>query len=71
MTNLLKNAYSLYIGGQWLPAENNATFTATNPANGDILATCAEASKADVDKAVQAAHGKRHPRRAASPSSSR
>lgn len=56
MTNLLKNAYSLYIGGQWLPAENNATFTATNPANGDILATCAEASKADVDKAVQAAH---------------
>lgn len=55
MSNLLQEKYDLYINGQWLPASDGATFVSTNPATGEHLAICAEATKADVDKAVQAA----------------
>lgn len=55
MSSLLQEKYDLYIGGQWLPASDGATFVSTNPATGEHLAICAEATKADVDKAVQAA----------------
>ena len=47
--------YDLYINGQWVPASDGRTFTTTNPANGEVLAQCAEATKEDVDAAVQAA----------------
>lgn len=51
----LKETYELYIGGQWRPASDNAVFTSKNPANGEVLASCAEATKEDVDAAVEAA----------------
>ncbi len=50
-----QNSYQLYIGGQWRDAEDGKTFNVYNPANGDFMAKCAAASKADVDDAVKAA----------------
>src|SRR5215212_5188786 len=47
--------YQLFIDGQWVDAESGKTFTTPNPATGETLAEVAEADKADVDKAVQAA----------------
>ena len=47
--------YDLYINGQWLPASDGKVFTAYNPATGEKLAECAEATKEDVDAAVKAA----------------
>ena len=52
--NLLKE-YGLYINGEWRPASDGATFSSTDPATGEHLAVCAEATKADVDDAVKAA----------------
>lgn len=47
--------YDLYINGQWVPASDGKVFTAYNPATGEKLAECAEATKEDVDAAVTAA----------------
>ena len=47
--------YDLYINGQWVPASDGKVFTAYNPATGEKLAECAEATQEDVDAAVKAA----------------
>jgi aldehyde dehydrogenase (NAD+) len=47
--------YQLFIDGQWVDAESGKTFTTPNPATGAPLAEVAEADKADIDKAVNAA----------------
>lgn len=47
--------YDLYINGQWVPASDGKVFTVYNPATGEKLAECAEATKEDVDSAVKAA----------------
>lgn len=52
--NLQAN-YQLFINGQWRDASDGATFQTTCPANGQVLATCAQATKQDVDDAVAAA----------------
>ncbi len=54
-SNQLKETYGLYIGGQWRSASDGAVYTSTNPANGAVLAKCAEATREDVDAAVEAA----------------
>ena len=51
----LKEKYDLYINGQWVPASDGKTFVTTNPATGEKLAECAQATKDDVDAAVKAA----------------
>ena len=51
----LQAEYGLYINGQWRPAANGDTYTAENPADGSHLAVCAQATREDVDDAVQAA----------------
>lgn len=51
----LKDEYGLFIGGEWKPASDGGTFAVTNPANGEHLANCAEATQQDVDDAVKAA----------------
>lgn len=51
----LKDSYGLYIDGKFVPASDGSMFVTTNPANGEKLATCAEATKDDVQKAVDAA----------------
>ncbi len=47
--------YKLYIDGKWVSSSDGKTFDAFSPVNGEKLATCEEASKSDVDKAVAAA----------------
>ena len=51
----IQDSYSLFIDGQWKPASDGGTFETYCPANGERLATCAEATKQDVDDAVAAA----------------
>lgn len=55
MTQYLKDRYGLLINGEWVDAENDATFETHNPATGELLALCANASAKDVDRAVKAA----------------
>lgn len=50
----LDKEYKLFIDGQWTNGEAGKTFKAYNPSNGELLATCIDATKADVDAAVQA-----------------
>jgi len=55
MLKVADDNYQLYINGKWIDGKEGKTFKAYNPANGELLATCADASKEDVDDAVQAA----------------
>ena len=54
MTELTR--YQMYINGEWVDAENGATFTSVNPAPGQTWAEVPEASEADINRAVEAAH---------------
>ena len=45
----------LLIGKEWLDAQGGATYADLNPATGEVLAEVADASPADVDRAVSAA----------------
>lgn len=47
--------YKLWIDGKWADAQNSETMKIENPATGEIIAEAQDASRADVDKAVQAA----------------
>lgn len=51
----ITSKFDLYIGGQWVPAQDGRTLDAICPANGAKLASFADASAEDVDKAVKAA----------------
>lgn len=48
--------YQMYVDGNWVDAENGATFESINPANGEAWASIPAAGEADVNKAVEAAH---------------
>jgi acyl-CoA reductase-like NAD-dependent aldehyde dehydrogenase len=49
------NHSQLLIGGKWVPATSGAEFLSHDPATGQPIATVADAGKADVDTAVDAA----------------
>ncbi len=51
----LQKKYQLFIGGQWKEASDGKTFPSICPADGRVLAECAEATKEDVDEAVREA----------------
>ncbi len=51
----LQETYKLFINGQWKDASDGATFKTSCPANGELLACCAQATRDDVDEAVDAA----------------
>ncbi len=51
----ITSKFDLYIDGQWVPAQDGRTLEAICPANGVKLASFADASAEDVDKAVKAA----------------
>lgn len=53
-TNIQKK-YQLFIGGEWKDASDGGTFTTSCPADGHVLAECAEATREDVDEVVKAA----------------
>ncbi|MEM7208786.1 MAG: aldehyde dehydrogenase [Pseudomonadota bacterium] len=48
--------YQMLIDGQWVDSESGITFASTNPTTGEAWASIPEASEADVDRAVLAAH---------------
>ena len=45
----------LFINGEWVDGAEGSTIDVVNPANGEVIASVAEAKQADVDKAVAAA----------------
>lgn len=51
----IKDQYELFINGEFVKPEKLSYFKSTNPADGQVISRVAEASPADVDKAVQAA----------------
>ena len=50
----LQAHYGLFIDGQWRAAADGKTFSVESPADGSHLADCAQATREDVDAAVQA-----------------
>src|SRR5947208_16942034 len=46
----------LWIGGEWVDAEGGATFPATSPSTGEVIAAAAEGSRADARRAIRAAN---------------
>ena len=55
MKNVIRPSYNLYINGRWVPSSDGSTFKSINPANGEVLSICAEATQDDVNAAVRAA----------------
>lgn len=55
MKKVVDDSYKLLINGKWVDAKDGKTFQTYCPANGELLATCAEATREDVDDAVKAA----------------
>ena len=51
----IADQYGLFIGGEFVEPESGSRFASINPATEDTLAMVAEASAADVDRAVRAA----------------
>ncbi|MBW7886447.1 MAG: aldehyde dehydrogenase family protein, partial [Caldilineaceae bacterium] len=47
--------YKHFIDGQWVDSQGGAPRTIVNPATGQPLATVPDGTRADVDRAVQAA----------------
>ena len=54
MTDLKK--YQMFIGGDWVDAEDGETFESINPSTGKAWASIPAATAGDVDRAVTAAH---------------
>jgi acyl-CoA reductase-like NAD-dependent aldehyde dehydrogenase len=48
--------YQMYIDGQWVDSGDGRSFTSLNPATGGDWAEIPEATAADVERAVEAAH---------------
>ena len=48
--------YQMFIDGKWADASDGRTFTSLNPATGDDWSEIPEATAADVNRAVEAAH---------------
>ncbi|WP_421703308.1 NAD-dependent succinate-semialdehyde dehydrogenase [Aliiroseovarius sp.] len=44
-----------YVAGEWIDADNGATFDVINPARGDVIAQVADLSRAEVARAIAAA----------------
>jgi aldehyde dehydrogenase (NAD+) len=55
MEKPMEENYKLLIGGKWVDARDGKTFKSYCPANGEYLATCADAGREDIDLAVKAA----------------
>jgi succinate-semialdehyde dehydrogenase / glutarate-semialdehyde dehydrogenase len=45
-----------YVAGQWIDANDGATFPVTNPARGDIIANVADLTRTETARAIDAAH---------------
>ncbi|MFK7937741.1 MAG: aldehyde dehydrogenase [Roseovarius sp.] len=50
------NTYQMLIDGDWVDASDGGRFETFNPTNGTVWASAPEATQADIDRAVEAAH---------------
>ncbi len=55
MNNVAQDSYQMYIGGEWVDSSDGATIDVFCPANGEKISQIPDATKEDVDKAVDAA----------------
>lgn len=55
MNNPAQESYKLYIGGEWVDASDKGTLDSFCPANGEKLSTIADATREDIDRAVDVA----------------
>ena len=55
MNNPAQDSYQLNIGGEWVDASDGATLDSFCPATGEKLSTIADATREDVDRAVEVA----------------
>ncbi len=55
MNKVIDDRYGLFINNEWVEGQKGKTFECFNPASGERLATCVDATKQDVDIAVDAA----------------
>jgi succinate-semialdehyde dehydrogenase/glutarate-semialdehyde dehydrogenase len=46
----------MWIGGAWVDAEDGATFEATSPSTGEVIGTVPEGTRADAQRAIDAAN---------------
>ena len=44
-----------YVAGQWVNADDGATFPVTNPARGDVICTVPDLGRAETARAIEAA----------------
>lgn len=51
----LESTYKLFINGEWKEASDKVTYKSYCPANGEVLAECAQATREDVEDAITAA----------------
>jgi acyl-CoA reductase-like NAD-dependent aldehyde dehydrogenase len=52
----VSDAVRLFVGGAWSDAEGAATFEATSPSTGEVIAEVAEGTRADARRAIEAAN---------------
>ncbi len=45
-----------YVAGEWIAADDGATFPVTNPARGDVIAVVPDLGRAETARAIAAAH---------------
>jgi succinate-semialdehyde dehydrogenase/glutarate-semialdehyde dehydrogenase len=45
-----------FVAGEWVDADDGKTFSVTNPARGDVICTVPDLSRAEVARAIDAAH---------------
>jgi len=51
----MESDYRMYVGGEWVQAEEERTFTVLNPANEEMIARVPQATRGDTQRALQAA----------------
>ncbi|MBK5927546.1 NAD-dependent succinate-semialdehyde dehydrogenase [Rhodobaculum claviforme] len=49
-----------YVAGEWVAADDGATFAVTNPARGDVICEIADMGRAEAARAIAAAEAARH-----------
>ena len=53
-------AQKAYVAGEWVDADDKATFEVINPARGDVIARVADVSRSEAARAIAAAESTRH-----------
>ncbi|HEX2647392.1 MAG TPA: aldehyde dehydrogenase family protein, partial [Candidatus Dormibacteraeota bacterium] len=55
-TDVAKSVKKMFVDGAWVESQSGAYFDADSPATGEIIAQVPKGTRADADRAVEAAH---------------